>query len=407
MRRSFDESALRILSKIHYMVGDAETVKLMPEVPALGPFAESTLSFLATMSKELRSIPEAKAYPDVITLGFWLRRASLNRLKERFAFHDNNIHMGRGLAFHIAPSNVPVNYAYSLVTGLITGNANIIRIPSKSFPQVDIINEAICRALAQHEGLRPYISLVRYDREKEINDLLSSIADVRVVWGGDATIADIRRSPMPPRAVEVAFADRFSFAVIDSVAYLAMEDKQRVAKDFYNDTFLTDQNACTSPRLVVWIGSKKEEAKEEFWNALHNLVKKEYGFQAIMGINKLTSSCLSAIHMDGISPEPPSDNLIVRVKVPKVTPQLIELRDNSGFFFEYDCENVLDLKELCEDTRVQTIGIIGSNKILTPLVQSGIKGVDRIVPVGKTMDFCLIWDGYNLVEKLTRTIHIV
>ena len=45
--------------------------------------------------------------------------------------------------------------------------------------------------------------------------------------------------------------------------------------------------------------------------------------------------------------------------------------------------------------------------MLAPLWKAGIKGIDRVVPVGKTMDFDLIWDGYNLVERLTRVIRIV
>jgi len=40
------------------------------------------------------------------------------------------------------------------------------------------------------------------------------------------------------------------------------------------------------------------------------------------------------------------------------------------------------------------------------LVLSGIHGVDRIVPIGHTMDFDLVWDGYNLVERLTRNIQL-
>ena len=44
--------------------------------------------------------------------------------------------------------------------------------------------------------------------------------------------------------------------------------------------------------------------------------------------------------------------------------------------------------------------------LLEPLIQAGIRGVDRVVPIGYTMDFDLIWDGYNLVERLTRTIQM-
>ena len=38
------------------------------------------------------------------------------------------------------------------------------------------------------------------------------------------------------------------------------------------------------------------------------------------------------------------------------------------------------------------------------LLESGIKGIDRIVPVGQTMDFDLIWDGYDLSRDLTRVV---
>ena len=38
------------------------------------------------------------------------------------------------------------------------------------------------------------------------------------------------------------------------------------------------------------------------------------------------------------------------------------------------------------------------------LLVSEMSGVDRIVPIGKTMDFDLIWDGYNLYEMMTRRI---
>jgi hypothetical protein len=42
--------------------------------------------------------------------------------------------------------------------------------------------------------------------------------------------------------------------------------------------------------------------------------------------------------------------------------------------------------------------------MIKPLLVSGIKGVDRVVSVGQTMNFDLLWDGYNLIEELTRTV---
>lgn len=400
-----DSSDKNILSKISFLVGSSSIVHELPQVSPMVPFSSETITFLDEVSKELMSSREAKAFPDVITLGFWLRKSSVLKLKERFAFKDDNLHMGRGVAFHIAPSNVPVNYAYSLFTGLLCGNANVVRVPSKDFKQVTIINTAIKRVLERHENMKPYITLVRYDRNKDINDVFSSLCDVRIIWGGDSTIADLRKSVIPPRATEITFADRYSIAIIDSDYYMDIENKEKIAHDFYNDTYLTDQNACTSPRLVVWTGKKREEAKAIFWGKLHDMATRKYMIQPIQAVNKLTSSYLIAANFSNTKVISSSDNLLYRILIDELKEDLMNYKDNSGFFFEYDCDDLSSIKCIC-DNRCQTIGYIGKPSFLMPLLKCGIKGVDRIVPVGHTMDFDLLWDGYNLSERLTRTISI-
>lgn len=159
-----------------------------------------------------------------------------------------------------------------------------------------------------------------------------------------------RKSPLSPRATEVTFADRYSFAVIDADAYLKADNDAAIARDFYNDTYLSDQNACTSPRLVVWVGAQKDEAKRRFWDALHALAMQKYKFQPIMGINKLTSACLATEMLEGARIVPHEDNALICIQIPKLTTALIDLRDSCGFFFEYDCD-MMELKELCTDNR--------------------------------------------------------
>lgn len=392
------------LSRVCYLAGSAELSAQLTDIPAKTPFDNETIDFLNEVSRILMSNRDSKVYSDVVTFAFWIRRSSVLRLKERFEAKDGALHLGKGIAFHIAPSNVPVNFAYSLVAGLLTGNANIVRVPSKDFAQVGIIADAINKALDTFGNMRPYIQLVRYGRDKEINDLFSSVADIRIVWGGDQTIAELRRSPLPPRSGEITFADRYSLAVIDSDSYLAVDNKKHIAEDFYNDTFFTDQNACTSPRVVVWTGSQIEEAKKLFWSEEHDIVEKKYTFQPIQGVNKLTSSYLIAVAEPGVKFEKSIDNLIVRVKVPEITDFLMDFRDNSGYFYEYDCRDILDIKKICDDKRCQTVAYIGESDMLLPLFKAGVRGIDRVVPMGKTMDFDLIWDGYNLPMLMTRTV---
>ncbi len=394
------------LKKVSFLVGNEETLLNMLSTPAKQPFSEDIAQFLNEVSKTIMNNPASKAYSDVITFAFWIRKGSIKQIKEKLIPKDGNIRLGRGIAFHIAPSNVPVNFAYSLVTGLLTGNANIVRIPSKDFPQVKIITDSINKVLETNETMKPYIVLVRYERDKEINDCFSSIADTRIIWGGDNTIAELRKSELPPRSSEITFADRYSLAIIDSDEYIKTENKDRIVQDFYNDTYFTDQNACTSPRIVIWTGKEKQKAQNIFWEKLHKLVKEKYTFQPVHGINKLTSSFLTAVNFPNSKIEAHEDNLIVRIKLSELTDNIMDFKDNCGYFFEFDCNNIMELKPICDNKRCQTIGIYGDKNILKPLILSGIKGVDRVVPIGKTMDFELIWDGYDLISMLTRIVKL-
>lgn len=393
-----------MLTGIKYLVGSADTITNMQNIEAKEPFEDSIVEFLNSLSKKILAMPEAKQYPDVVTFAFWIRKASVLKIAERFKQESTYMHLGRGVVFHIAPSNVAVNYAYSFAVGFMTGNANVVRIPSKEFPQVDIINQAVRQTLNQYPQFENYICFVRYGREKSINDALSLIADTRVIWGGDQTIEEIRKSPLGPRASEVTFADRYSLCVIDSDIYLELENKERLADDFYNDTYLFDQNACTSPRLIVWTGNRIEEAKETFWSVLYKKVTQKYEYQSIQGVNKLTKVYLVAADHEGVRMNVHGDNRIVRVSLQELFDDLMEFRDNSGYFYEYTCEDICELKGICNDNHCQTISYCGDKKMFKPLLESGIRGVDRIVPIGQTMDFDFIWDGYNLYERFTRIV---
>lgn len=395
-----------VLEKITFLSGSIENIISMPNVPSKKPFDNEIILFLNELSKSIMQSKEAKLFPEVITFAFWIRKASTLQLQKRFGKNDGNIQLGRGVVFHIAPSNVPVNYAYSLVTGLLTGNANIVRVPSKNFEQVKIINKSINEVISKFENIKSYITLIQYQRDIDINNTLSSIADVRIVWGGDNTINEIRKSPLHPRATDITFADRFSIAVIDSNAYCNISDKKKVAIDFYNDTYLTDQNACTSPSIVVWLGNKKEEAQSKFWSNLYSVVSSEYDFSDIQSIDKLVKSYLTAVGINGtkIINKGNEDNLVTVVKIQDIPSNLMDFKGNSGFFFEYEADDIRVIGDLCSDSHCQTIGYIGKKDMILPLVELGGRGIDRIVPIGKTMDFDLIWDGYDLNERLTREI---
>ena len=414
----------QILSRLMYEVGSAQTIEKMTGKGGKVPFSEELIQFLNAWSRLILKSPDSRNYPDVVTFAFWIRKANVIELRNRFMGEEGFVR-GRGVAFHIAPSNVAVNYAYSLVTGLLTGNANIIRIPTKEYPQVTILNRTLQDALEEYPQWQDEICLVRYGHDQAINDVLSQIADTRIIWGGDATIGEIRKSPLKARAFDICFADRYSLAVIDVQSYLQCEDKQQVASDFYNDTYLTDQNACTSPRIVIWhtdgtIEAEQKQAADLFWQQLWELVSARYEPQPVQAVNKLTIAylvaaerpewkpvCEEAAWGSGLVPCEESDveydNRLMRIQISALDEYLMDYRENSGFFYEYSCDDLTEILPLCS-SRCQTIGYLGEPSMFDTLLAAELSGVDRIVPIGKTMDFDLIWDGYNLYEMMTRRI---
>lgn len=414
-------AAIPMKTNMHYRLGTEEIVKNMKALKALPPFDPMVIDFLNDLSKAILKRKEAKAYPDVITFGFYCRKANMLEQKKKLEEKDRYnqtlkidfLRFGRGIAFHIAPSNVPVNFAYSMVAGLLAGNANIIRLSSKAFKQVEILIEMIKATLNGRE-LEKYLALVTYDHSEKINQELSSLSDTRIIWGGDKTIQTIRKASLNPRAFDITFSDRYSMAVIDIESYLKAKDKEKIAKDFYNDTYLTDQNACTSPKIIFWLGKENNEdhriqAKREFWESLNQQVQKNYVIEGAQAVNKQSLLLALAAKFPNIKKEKTENNKLIRVNIPKeaMNKEIKHHFGNSGYFLETTINTLKEMNPLCE-SQCQTLSYYGIKKetLCNFIKEEKPKGIDRIVPIGKTMDFELIWDGIDLIERLTRIVNI-
>lgn len=390
-------------NELQYVIGTPETVEQMQNVRPLRPFDDDVIAFLNDLSAALRT---NRAYSDIATFGFWCRKAAL--LKEKEKYDDIADRFGKGIVFHSTPSNVPVNFAFSFAAGLLAGNANIVRLPGKPFEQVTVISDVIKQLLeTKHQNIAPYIVFVKFPPVKEITDTFSALCNVRVIWGGDMTVAELRQSKIPARTTEITFADRHSIAVINADAYLEAERKDTIIQNFYNDTYFSDQNACTSPRIIFWQGEKKEEAKADFWNRVHEKVKKEYSLAPVQAVGKL-NAMYSVASQKKVHVEKSDDMFITRLDVDKIDKDLMNYKYNSGFYFEMDIEKLGEIVDVC-DVRCQTLTYYGVKEedFRTFLEEARPIGIDRIVPMGKSMDFALVWDGYDLLRQMSRKISII
>ena len=390
-------------NELQYVVGSPEVVERMKELSFLRPFDDVVINFFNDLSSLLRT---NRQYPDVATFGFWCRKAAL--IKEKEKYDDVNERFGKGIIFHSTPSNVPVNFAFSFAAGLLAGNANIVRLPGKPFEQVNIISDAINQLLAdKHKALAPYIVFVKFPPVKEITDAFSALCNVRVIWGGDMTVAELRQSKIPPRATEITFADRHSIAVIDADAYLEEKNKDILIQNFYNDTYYTDQNACTSPRIIFWQGKNKEIAKKDFWERVYKMVKEKYTLAPVSSVGKL-NALYKVSTVKKVKLVKSEDMFVTRLTVEEVDKDLMDYKYNCGFFYEKDIDSLDEIVNVC-DIRCQTLTYFGVKEedFKEFLNKARPIGIDRIVPIGKSMDFALIWDGYDLIRQMSRRVTII
>jgi hypothetical protein len=375
----------------------------------LPPFDPRVTAFLNDLSEAMLANTQVKRYADAVTFAFFCRRANLTALAKPYGeFTDQ---LGRGLVFHIAPGNVPMNFAYSLVAALLAGNASIVKASSQGFEQVELTCAAMEKLLSgAHAALKPYVNVISYPREQQdVTEALSALCDARVIWGGDETIRRVREAPLSPRAFDVTFADRWSVLAADAQAVTELDDRalNAAAQGFYNDTYLLHQNACTAPRLVYWLGegASLASARERFWRAVWAYAKPRYAIDPETAVDKLAMLYRAAIELPGARLAPMPDNLVVRIQLDELTPEVTLFHVSGGCFLEYASPSLQPLLTLAT-AKTQTLSALGlSTQTLRDLALTrGVRGIDRVVPLGHTLDFSLVWDGYDLIATLSRRI---
>ena len=390
-------------NNLEYLVGNKKINKL-----SMQPFSEVLCDFLADLSEELNLISKLKKYPDIKTLAFWCRKKNIYKLKKIFSSEETRL--GVGLIFHITPSNIPTNFAYSLIFGLITGNSNIVKIPSKKFEQIEIICKCINKILKKkHKQVSKMISIVRYSENDYYTKKISSICNARIIWGGDNSINNIRKFPLSHRSLDIAFADRYSLCVINSSTVLKLSPKEidRLTERFYNDTYLVDQNACSSPHLVLWLGNQVNNARTKFWKSLREVVKQKYNLTEAASIDKFTQLCSNILNLKNVRKYERYENFIYTVYLKNLDNNIHNLRGKWGFFYEHNIKNLNKIKSYVNN-KYQTLTYFGLSKnvLRNFILDNRLEGIDRIVPIGQALDINLFWDGYDLNKILTRVVDI-
>lgn len=375
----------------------------------LPPFGPGQVRFATQLAKALTTSTAIRTFPELVALGFWLRPANLRRTIDAFQTRQGEaIHLPRGLVFHVAPSNVDTIFVYSWLISLLCGNRNIIRLSSRETPQTTALLAILGELLAKDDwrDIARRTLIVRYGHDAAVSAALSATCDMRVIWGGDDTIRTFRGFALNPRATELAFANKFSMSVFGARAVTEVNDEAlgQLATAFHNDVYWFGQMACSSPRMLLWLGSEADTASatRRFWHALQaELDRRGAAIAAPDQMNKEVAANALAIEQASVRIQTP-DPRITRVWMPELQ-VYDELHCGSGLFHEARIESLDAIAPLLS-RKIQTVSYFGvPSARWADLLRTAVPaGIDRIVPVGHALDFEPVWDGFDLLSSFLR-----
>ncbi|MDG2450874.1 MAG: acyl-CoA reductase [Saprospiraceae bacterium] len=375
-------------------------------------FDKRAVSFINKFSTLLLKYPDINQYPDLVALAFWFRRANIHKLEQHYTNDKDVYRVGRGISLHIAPSNVDTIFVYSFFLSLLAGNSSFIRVSQNGSPQIDIIIQLFqdLYDAGETETAGRFV-ICTYPHEDTTTELVSKLCELRVIWGGDETVSNITSIPLNPTALEIKFPNRASFSAINLSTLNKTTDKEliRLCEKFYADIQLFGQQACSSPLALYFIGSSGPcEQYKRFWDFFTSAAK-SHKLSASEVMDRYVS--VSSMAISGV---------VDRVEVPFSHDKVILL--NGGLTSEISFRDghpgngsivQFFLPQLADLTRYirpkdQTLSIYGFSlgEVGELLASLSNRGLDRVVPIGQALEFSNIWDGYDLIDSMSRKIDV-
>ena len=386
------------------LINDLLKIKISNDIV----FSNIAIDFLSEVSDTILKI-KPRLETDIISFGFWCRKKNILNFKKIYGDKVNYLY-GRGFGFHVAPSNVPTAFAFSFAFGILSGNSNIIRISSNQNDISDKLTKIFKTILKKkkYKQLALKNKIISYDKNEGITEKLSLIADFRVLWGGDKTVNYIKKIPSHPDCIDLVFPNRYSISLINCEK-IDNSNISSLIENFYNDTLLLDQNACSSPKIIFWMNENKKK-KDLFWKKYLNYVKKKYNFDYNKSFLKIADTQNTLLHLNKeVEKFTNLENQIHLIKLKKMTKKIENLEYKFGLFLEFSVNNLNFLK-FFSSKKLQTLSYFGFKKdfFLSNINKNNyLRTMRRIVPIGRTLEINLEWDGYNIIEFLSKKISII
>jgi hypothetical protein len=344
---------------------------------------------------------------DISGLAFWLRQSNIRALATRAAGAGGPVRsMARGTVAHFLPGNTPLLGVYTWSLSFLCGNRTVLRLSSRASDQELDVYSKVLDLLAE-QGAAASTRIVVCESDGEEMRAVSAAADVRLIWGSDATVEAVRRLPASAACHDVTFGDRRSLAAIGARSLLNLSDGQvrSLATRFVGDVAWSLHQACSAPRSLVWVGDAPtcEAAAQRFAAALETIE------------NPLVSNLPAGGHLDrltwaqlSVAEGRAHRYLTLRNGLTLLDGSTVERPDGTWPAGLVGQSTVSSLAEVAAalSANSQTLALFGFTKAdvdaLFDQVEPGT--LRRLVAIGDSHRFGPVWDGYDLIDVLTSKV---
>lgn len=377
--------------------------------PQLAAFADPlALAYCKALSHALLHEPTARPHSDLMALGYWLRPANIERILS--PYRDLELRP-LGHVFHAAPGNVDSLFVYSGILSVLCGNLNTIRLSDKAGGSAEVLCELVQNLATNHPEVSGRIQIIRSHRDAAELIQLQKHIDGRVLWGSNEGIQALRQRPIPAHARELTFANKLSFAVISSKAVIKAKpnELQQLAINFARDNLTFAQQACSSAKVIVWRGEKGNtaQAQQLFWQALSIFLISEEGqdkYALTESEHYRALNNAQDLVMAGVVSQVKTCGGYIRVVGKGLHQTLVNSHQGCGLFVEIA---ITELEELTSELTAehQTMSYWGISEMeVSNWLRTCLTGIDRAVPIGKALDFNVVWDGIDLIRAFSRQL---
>lgn len=374
-------------------------------------FSELRIDYIEELSSVLANLAWSHRDSELMSFSRYLKH-----LKGKIQYYSlpNFIRKGVGLVIHISPNNVPLGFAYSFVWGVLSGNSNIVKVPSQYKSQSSLFFEGLDQANRNAKFRIFSQQNVFTNALSSDTSLLETIreCDAKVVWGSNSTVESVSLVQKSVYARSIAFPDRISICVMSMRSYsmLQTNEKLDLAKKFVRDFQSFNQLACSSPWIVYWIidsfSNQTQTLINEFWEQVSN--EMDSNSTLLTGLGALRMAKLAKISLQASMKYKLARNLRHVTVLEVESLEMTEVEAGYGVFYQkYHNDFQSVLSELNE--RVQTVTYFGmSQNELQDEIKLSINYVPkRVVPIGTALEFEWIWDGRDVMSELTEMCQVL